>query len=148
MSFLLSWRSQTVQFLTQHVGVVAEICVDDAVGQLEDPNETMSATGYLRFLRTLFQEMPADVDRLGICAALRTEMLRDYGFPGRDSRGRPSRLQATFKQAPIVAPEILALGRSAHTAPAPAPATRRPAPFPGLAAHDSSAAAVAAAPVE
>ncbi len=84
MSFLLRWRTRTIDYLSTHVGAVAEFVVDDAADRLGNLDGTVSATKYLRFLHVLYEELPVEVDRQTICASLRGLMLKDYGFPSKD----------------------------------------------------------------
>ncbi len=84
MSFLLGWRSRTIDYLSGHVGGLAEFVVDDAAERLGNLDGTVSATKYLRFLHVLYEELPMEVDRQTICASLRGLMLKDFGFPSKD----------------------------------------------------------------
>lgn len=76
------WRAVTVQALSEKIGPVADLLVEDVLAKQGVGEEGMNATTYLRFLELLYQELPHDVDRKALCIALRHQVLSLYGHSG------------------------------------------------------------------
>jgi hypothetical protein len=77
---LSGWRQFTVQAVAEKIGPVAELLVDDAFNELGVSEQDMTAAHYLRFIRLLYEKLPASIDRRELCRQAQAAVLQAYGF--------------------------------------------------------------------
>ncbi len=78
---LNGWRKPVLDALCSHVGPAAEIILEDASRKAGTNKADISPAQYLQFLRVLYEELPKEIDRRALCAHLRQQVLKQYGFP-------------------------------------------------------------------
>lgn len=77
---LAGWRQFTVQALAEKIGPVADLLVDDALNEMGVSEQDMTASHYQRFIRLLYEKLPAGVDRRELCRQAQVAVLQAYGF--------------------------------------------------------------------
>lgn len=77
---LTNWRETTVAMLSEKVGPVAALLVDDALRKMRDVGSEMPASQFLKFLRTLQGLLPVEIDRKAVCDDIRDAVFRQNGF--------------------------------------------------------------------
>ncbi|MEE8482659.1 MAG: hypothetical protein V3S12_04840 [Acidiferrobacterales bacterium] len=74
-----NWREHTIKLAAEVVGPVAEIIVDDTIEKYGFADTEMVPTTYLRFLESLYKELPMDVDRKTLCLHIRDTVIKNFG---------------------------------------------------------------------
>lgn len=69
-----NWTEIAIQVLSEHVGALAPIVVDDAVAKMKLKSDQMQSAFRAEFILRIAQELPESVNRAGIAAELRAAL--------------------------------------------------------------------------
>lgn len=75
------WRELTSEILCEQIGPVAEIIIDDALDKIDAKQQEMKfSRDYLAFIKSLYKELPTDINRKQLCESLWSAMIDNKMF--------------------------------------------------------------------
>lgn len=77
---VLGWRETTERILAQKIGPIAPLLIDEVLAELGVTEQDVTASHFVKCVRSLYNKLPESLDRRTICRDLQAEVLRSYGF--------------------------------------------------------------------
>jgi hypothetical protein len=76
----MGWRHACVKLLAEKVGPVADLIVEDVLVELGVKEHDVTASHFVKLVRSIYEKLPATLDRRALCQDLHVAVLQAYGF--------------------------------------------------------------------